>query len=512
MKLIRKNFYITCIVASLVILSICSKSSFLYPINNWGDASCYYVIGKGILHGLVPFKDYAEQKGPVIFFLYSMGLLINENSFIGIFILEIICASIFLYFSIKTISLFFYGSRYEVIIAFGLSAIVYSSRLMRHGGGPEELSLCIMSYAIYLGAKYFICKKIPDHLEMLMLGVCAGLLFWTKYTLCAFYIGILAFMFINSVRNKELKIFVIRIALFIAGCILISIPILLYFAFNNALPNLYEWYFYNNIFNYTTNEKYDVGIVGKLLIADRIQRDYHNILANILLVIGGGWLLKKKHFSILCMFLFTYLFSFFVFNASVPHLYSNLPLLAFCSFGFLPIVDILQKKSFKDNHIQKGIYIISCVGIAYIFCIHTYDLLKPKDTIPQYIFAKEMSDISGDDYNMLYYGKLDPGFYFASKQIPKYKAFDSLNIGGDELKNMQKQYITSKNPDYIITTYFILCDSKDYDSVLENNRDAYENDNEIIVAFNDFGYELIDEMHFYFEERDFIARLYKKIK
>ncbi len=506
MKKIVNDVYVKCVVAVMIIMAICSKSSFLYPINNWGDASCYYIVGRGILHGLVPYKDYAEQKGPIIFFLYALGELISEHSFIGIYIIECICAVAFLIVSLKILGLFYDINDYELFLAFGLSAIVYSSTLMKHGGGPEELSLCIVSYSIYLVTKYFEKNELPTKFEMFLFGICAALIFWTKYTLCALYIGVIIFMLIHSISMIEIKMFLNRTVYFILACISVSIAILGYFAINDALYDLYKWYFYNNIFLYSSNEIYDIGVLNNLVKATSMIVRKKNILCVFFLIMGIAWFIKNKKYKTLNMYLGIFVFSFIMSNAKVPQQYSSMPLMAFCVFGFLPIIYILRKTNTKLNIVITCIYIVICAFLSYVISDNTSDLLNSRKDIVQYRFAERMQRDNDGDYSMLYYGYLDPAFYFASGKIPKWKAFDQLNISGNELKDLQDGYINNKEPDFVVTTSFLLCDSADYTDVVAQNE--YRIDNKNIVAFDDFGYHLIDEEQFVYDGYNVSARLY----
>ena len=88
-----------CLLAAIVAITVCSKSSFLYPLNDWGDTNCYFIIGKGILKGLVPYRDLYDQKGIIIFAIYSLACLITTNSYFGVYIIEIVAAFLFLYIS-----------------------------------------------------------------------------------------------------------------------------------------------------------------------------------------------------------------------------------------------------------------------------------------------------------------------------------------------------------------------------------------------------------------------------
>ena len=56
-KLLR--FLFACL-AAFSLLAVCSKSSFLYPMNDWVDVNCFFTVGRGILRGLVPYRDLYE--------------------------------------------------------------------------------------------------------------------------------------------------------------------------------------------------------------------------------------------------------------------------------------------------------------------------------------------------------------------------------------------------------------------------------------------------------------------
>ena len=53
-------------LAAFLTITVCSKSSFLYPLNDWVDVNCFFTVGRGMLHGLVPYRDLYEQKGDLL--------------------------------------------------------------------------------------------------------------------------------------------------------------------------------------------------------------------------------------------------------------------------------------------------------------------------------------------------------------------------------------------------------------------------------------------------------------
>jgi len=75
------------IVSAVVTITVVSTCSPLFPFNPWDDANCFFTLGRGIIHGKVPYRDLYEQKGPLLYFLYALAALISEKSFTGAWII-----------------------------------------------------------------------------------------------------------------------------------------------------------------------------------------------------------------------------------------------------------------------------------------------------------------------------------------------------------------------------------------------------------------------------------------
>lgn len=89
------------LIVSILTLLICSKNSPLYPYNDWVDGNAFFTMGKGMFNGKVPYKDLFEQKGPLLYLIYGTGYLISHDTFLGVYLLEVISYTIFGYFLFK---------------------------------------------------------------------------------------------------------------------------------------------------------------------------------------------------------------------------------------------------------------------------------------------------------------------------------------------------------------------------------------------------------------------------
>ena len=60
-KFLKKHaFLLLCFLAAAMYLLFSSKSSPMYPMNDWVDVNCFYTMGKSLLAGLVPYRDLYE--------------------------------------------------------------------------------------------------------------------------------------------------------------------------------------------------------------------------------------------------------------------------------------------------------------------------------------------------------------------------------------------------------------------------------------------------------------------
>ena len=60
------------ILSAFLIMMVATRSSFLYPCNNWNDANSYFSVGKALFNGKMPYRDVFDQKGMYLYFFYGL--------------------------------------------------------------------------------------------------------------------------------------------------------------------------------------------------------------------------------------------------------------------------------------------------------------------------------------------------------------------------------------------------------------------------------------------------------
>ena len=85
--------FVWCLITGAVIMTICSRSSFLYAFNIWDDSNSYFTVGKSMLSGMVPYRDLFDQKGIFQYSIYMLASLISRTTFLGVYIIEILACT-----------------------------------------------------------------------------------------------------------------------------------------------------------------------------------------------------------------------------------------------------------------------------------------------------------------------------------------------------------------------------------------------------------------------------------
>ena len=203
-----KNFYYSkyfmlffSFVLSFVILFFCSKNSPLYPFNNWVDENAFYTVGISWRHGILPYRDLFEQKGPLLYLIFMLSSWILPYSFLPIFLLEVISYTCFLYFSGKVIDLFL-EKKYIYFILPLFASLVVGSIFFSSGGSAEEFCLSMLMKMLYDLLYYFVKGSIRKK-TLFWDGFFAGVMAMIKFTFLGFPFALMMCLFFSLFFSKE---------------------------------------------------------------------------------------------------------------------------------------------------------------------------------------------------------------------------------------------------------------------------------------------------------------------
>jgi hypothetical protein len=471
------------ILAATVTITAVSACSPLYPYNPWDDVNVFLVLGRGIIHGKVPYRDLFDHKGPLLHFIYALAALISGRSFTGVWIIECILASIYSVFSWKIVKLFKETKKHNIVLMLMFPGIIYSMGIFNFGGNAEELCFPVLTVMLYFGLKAIVSGDgLPKKNEAVICGVLAGVLFWIKYSFLGFVIGFCIYLIIIAIAHKDFKKLWSLVWRFIAGFVLISVPILAYFLINNALSDLWEAYFRVNLFLY--HETTAPGLAGIPVIKNvfipvtctifTIKTDFTFGILLLLSALSVFFIGKEHRKKTIALLVITFVLAEGIIFSKTTFIYYYGYLLCygFC-MGLIPCVSLINKLSSMYKKDTRFVPMLTSVVLAaiYLFSIvnskNMYLIFAPKEKLPQFQLAETISQTP--DAKVLVYDFIDSGYFTTSGILPSNKYFCYLNIEQNypAILEEQDRLIEEGYFDYIVTTYFYEEDWDNYEYVQE---------------------------------------------
>ena len=449
MKFIKKhlNIFISFMIAFFV-LFITSENSPLYVMNDWVDVNAFFTVGKGMMNGLLPYKDLFEQKGPLLYLIYGIGYLISPTSYFGVFVLEVISFTVFIYYVIKICEMF-KVKKYAYLISSILSILLCTSNAFAHGGSAEEFCFPYFAITLFYSLKFIKTKEVSK-LELFINGLLAGFIFMIKYTLLGLWFGYMIIIIFDLLIRKRFKDIFINSIIFLSGMFLPFLVFIIYFYLNNGLKDFIDIYFIMNLFSYSPDK---ISLINKIELS--FTGMFKSLAGNGLLILIL-WIyifivvkdyktekINKIYFILLIIFsiLFTYIGGKF-------YRYYILLLLPYMLFS---LIYLFYKYKPHFNKYSLFIVIVILIGYTYLNSNYKDNILKSENDYAQYIFADEINKY--ENATVFNYQTLDTGIYFTSNIVPNVKYFHQININKDNFETIfveQDRYIKEELVDFVV--------------------------------------------------------------
>ena len=458
---INKSVFFALFVA-IITITLCSRSSFLVPYNNWDDANSYFSMGKGLFNGKIIYRDIFDQKGPYLYLFYGIGYLLSNQTFFGVYLVEIVAAAFFFYGAYKILR------RYaDEAIAFSLlpvlGAVVYSSVSFWWGGSAEEFCLPFLVwpfyYFLFLIEKEEFEKK--DDKKVLLTGICAGIVALIKFNILGFFAPWGIFLFLKLLLKKEYKGLLALCGWFFLGFLLPFLPWFIYFGLNNGLKDWYKAYIYYNVFVYADFSREEYTLYDKIyqlakilywLILEHIRYFAFIILGVICYLADRNTkLLDKAGIVFLCSFTFLG-----IYIGGVELKYYSFPLTVFAVLGFCYLGKGIQKllnkgpKRLLGKWQSAGILLtlLLSVGIMYFGSINTEAQTVKKEE--HYLYRLQQLMEITEDTTLLNISSFDIGLYTVTGIVPNCYWFQTQTLPIEDVLVEQAEYMKQGKTDYVV--------------------------------------------------------------
>lgn len=414
---------------AFAVMLFCTRSSPLYIINGWPDANAYFTMGRGVLHGMVPYRDLFDHKGPLTYLFFAVGALFTQSSFFGVYLVQSLMLGITLCFAYKMLLLFSENKPVCMLLAMSLGMFLLQGSCYVDGGGsPDEFSVTFEMVSIYYFTRYFRSGESAHNPRIMFLhGVTAACVLMMKLNLVLLWLGFGAMVFLKLLVEKQFANFFKNMLFLLMGVAAVCLPYVFYALATDSLDDFIEAYFSYNLMYSDVK----LSLLQKAVGTFKAICKFGIINFSIFVMSAAGiirFLFKKNcpggiYWKLGALFSYGLcLISIYLSKETPPYVF--LPSTVFAVFGLASVAELTEKffaKPRKPAGMPQSLFaalLVFAVTVSANGYISASRLL-PAGRVqpPQRQFAEIMHE-RRENPTMMMYRTMDDGFYTASGIMP----------------------------------------------------------------------------------------------
>lgn len=424
------------------------------------DVAWFFMCGKSWMSGLIPYTDFADSKGPLLWLIYGLGYLISPHNLYGVFIFEILFYWATFTILFKAADLFLHN-RCRALISSMAIALIFFAPGIHQEILVEDYAHLFNAVAFYLLLRNF-AKKKSRPLDGLWFGLICGAALLTKFSY-AFTLGVPAlclFVYLIFKKGKWLRF----LLLFAAGIAAITLPFVIYFLSVGAFDDFIREYFLNTFSTISTVSREETAAGESIALrlplnAAILYFRYHIITGFMWIVLValclGVYLFRKSGWLAATLILWYIACVGVCAVVGFAHFNYFLNLSIFSFGGIMLIASLLPRLGTEDSVIIGGcllvIVAINSTYIKYSEFYHVrsdYEMNKQLDKVAYIINQKEKE--LGRRPTLSYYYMGEKGEHILTNAVAGGRYWSVQAGMTPRMLDLHEQEIFSKRPDFII--------------------------------------------------------------
>lgn len=242
-RILNHKFAVPVLLAAwtFVVLLLCCKDSYLYMQLRQFDSACFFMCGKALANGLLPYADFADSKGILLWFIYAGGYLFDNYSYVGIFWLSCVSVWVTLMISYRTARLFL--SDVPALLCAMAVIVPLTHWNFYYETKAEHFCWPAVAWGIYVMMQGALgrCASWRDYV---LVGVAVVTCLFLKWNVAIMSLSLVCSIGWYAWRDGNLRWCVSGIG---AGAALAMIPFLLYFSAAGIWDDVWREYFCNTM-------------------------------------------------------------------------------------------------------------------------------------------------------------------------------------------------------------------------------------------------------------------------
>ncbi len=444
----RGRIALFCLLASALLLLLCSQCSPLYPLNVWPDANCLLTVGRVMREGGVLYRDIYEQKGPTLYLLHALAACISQDSFLGVYVLETLSFAAVLYAAcmlLRRRAPALPVANTCACCALAGACVLVGGAFSR-GDSAEEFCLPFLMAALAMALTDFEAGPMRGR-RLFLCGLMAGMVATIKFTVLGLFVGLCAAQGVLALRAGGVRCALQSAGAFLAGMALPIAAWCAYFAWHGALGDFYTAYVHNNVFLYADASRTALDLLHDIWDTVRDNALWVGLASvGMLALLADAQTPVRVRLAALsmaaCAFAAVYL-------TGRTWAYSPLALAVFALAG-LPFWRLPARvKRALPARASAALCAALAMGAACFLSPNAYLRGVEAGELAQTRLAAYVHEGA----TLLQYSHLDDGLYLTTGTLPRQKYFVRLNVGYDEMYAELDRYVREEIPDYVLTAW-----------------------------------------------------------
>lgn len=469
------QYFVLLAFIGIFMMAFCSYTSPAFYFDTSPDNNAFFTVGKAMMHGITPYKDIFEQKGPYVYFWHGLAYLVSHCSFILIFFSEIVVLVAAMILTYKLARLMKLAELPAFLVAMLSPMLFLYHPYYNYGDTVEFFALPLLISLIYLIFLLDQRQLTVNPWWYFAQGAFVGIVFLSKYTLLGAWIAFYLIYGIYLLAKRQWHVLGQLVLWSGAGFLLATVPWLIYFLVTGSLGSFINVYFLFNTKVYMTSS---VSFFSNLIQSTiLVARFYLGDVLFFILGVGGTLLVLFKRTLLTrkltrTLYLFTFLgndlLALYGYQTGSLYQYYQLVYFAFFVVPFIYFLNLffnwvcLPKED--DPFVILGTLILSfflVLGVnnnvvsSRLFpnnqAITKRNTRKPQQPA-QVEFGRIMRQQSAHP-TLLNYGSIDMGFYTAADAVPTTYYFQNYNIpekAAPQILRAQRRVIQRQQVQWVV--------------------------------------------------------------
>lgn len=441
-------------IFTLIVMFFVSNDSPLSKISNHVDSAIFFMSGKAWGSGLIPYVDFSDSKGPLLWLIEMLGYWISPTDYHGVWVLSVIVMTFTFYFCWLTAMEVLRRPLLSLGVAMTMSLVYFTGYSFLETRAETWCNLPAI-YGIYLVVKLIMARGRGDGIvcisrgEAIGLGVAVMACLLIKWSIAAMMLSLCLSVLMLCWQSglRLLK----AIGWFFVGTAALALPFAIYLLANGAFGAFIQEYFI------ATSSAAGVGETTNLgaYYINEARRIYHSpaSMIAILLALPGAFLLFWRDGWMRWLLPFCYC-CFFALGSYRNHwLYYLQVSLSFSVLGLIWLAGKTNMVNYRRG-VRTAIGYGLCIVIAAIY-FNRVSVMTGKDSGYHNLEAMEMAlaDLYSSDSQpkLLCYRSMDIGAGICLRSIPATKYWTYQTGASEEMTLDQDDAVRERRADIIYT-------------------------------------------------------------